>query len=274
MKTLYNNNMKNLNNNNMNELKLISEKLAKMETTMENLKTMNNSNRLTYPEARAFEQLSKENQEKSMKTKTMREEKAPLTPSQVVSRVQDVLPAYQFAVGGSLALGQGTDKSDVDLIVGDFQTINKLIDGLDKPVYRGLSSDHAFRPVAQVYIGEVKVDIFIVPNLIEWSVFKGNVRYIKPEVVWAARGFYAGLGAMKAQNQMVDAGVVRERFRRTKNEYTNSTTYGNYGSDYGSDYGSSYGPKKSSRRRAWVNPNAVSTKKSFLDRVLSIFKSN
>ena len=221
-----------------------------------------------------MKQLETLNGKEMKNSNVMKESKAPMTTDQVISRIKDVLPAYQFAVGGSLALGQGTDKSDVDLIVRDFDTIGKFIDGLDKPIYRDLSSDHAFRPVAQVYVGEVKVDVFIVPNLIEWSVLKGDVRYIKPEVVWAARGFYAGLGAMKAQNQMVDAGIVRKRFTRTKNEYTNSTTYGNYGSDYGSNYGSSYGPKKSSRRRAWVNPNAVSTKKSFLDRVLSIFKSN
>ena len=194
----------------------------------------------------------------------MREEKTLLTPSQVVSRVQEVLPAYTFAVGGSLALGQGTDKSDVDLIVRDFAVINKLIDGLKSSEYIGLTSDHAFRPVAQVMFNGVKIDVFVVPNLIEWSEFRGNVRYTKPEVVWAARGFYAGLGAMKAQNQLVNAGIVRKKFTRTKNEYTNSTTYG-------SNYGSNYGKEKSSRRQAWVAP--VPTKKSFLDKILSIFKS-
>ena len=222
----------------------------------------NNSNKVN---------MNNSNNESMKDSKTMREEKAPITTNQVISKIKDVLPAYKFAVGGSLALGQGTDKSDVDLIVSDSDTIGKLIDGLEKPVYRGLRSDHAFRPVAQVYVGEVKVDVFIVPNLIEWSEFKGDVRYIKPEVVWAARGFYAGLGAMKAQNQMVDAGIVRKRFTRTQNEYANSTTYGG---DYGKD---NYGRKirearKSSRRQAWVAPTA--TKKSFLDRVLSIFKAN
>jgi predicted nucleotidyltransferase len=201
-------------------------------------------------------------------SKIMREEKTLLTPSQVVSRVQEVLPAYTFAVGGSLALNQGTDKSDVDLIVRDFAVINKLIDGLKSSEYIGLTSDHAFRPVAQVMFNGVKIDVFIVPNLIEWSEFRDNVRYIKPEVVWAARGFYAGLGAMKAQNQLVNAGIVRKKFTRTKNEYTNSTTYGNYGSNKKSNYGK----EKSSRRQAWVAPTA--TKKSFLDRVLSIFKVN
>jgi len=226
------------------------------------MKTLNNS---------TMKQLETLNGKEMKNSNVMKESKAPMTTDQVISRIKDVLPAYQFAVGGSLALGQGTDKSDVDLIVRDFDTIGKFIDGLDKPIYRDLSSDHAFRPVAQVYVGEVKVDVFIVPNLIEWSEFKGDVRYIKPEVVWAARGFYAGLGAMKAQNQMVDAGIVRKRFTRTQNEYANSTTYGG---DYGKD---NYGRKirearKSSRRQAWVAPTA--TKKSFLDRVLSIFKAN
>jgi len=60
-----------------------------------------------------------------------------------------------------------------------------------------------------------KHDFFIVPGLESLHKTIDGVNYIHTSVVWAARGFYAGVGSEKAYYQLVNAGLVADRPKRS-----------------------------------------------------------
>jgi len=72
-----------------------------------------------------------------------------------------------------------------------------------------IPNGNAFTVRRQYKLDGEKVDFFIIPDLDRWvDYMDGNV-YVKPQVIWAARGYYAGVGSDKAQNQLVKNGMIR-----------------------------------------------------------------
>lgn len=129
----------------------------------------------------------------------------------------NILLQGQIAIGGStalVALGElpSTYKpGDIDFCVQEeaMTTITNYMELAGYHVTMDLPDKPAFTVRKQFKLGGDKVDFFIVPRVSEWMVNVDGVNYTKPAVIWAARGYYAGVGSEKAQNQLVNNGMIK-----------------------------------------------------------------
>ncbi len=122
-----------------------------------------------------------------------------------------------FAIGGSTALvvaGQLPKDyipGDLDIVVSSENSVAILSEyllfrgwevSLDFPTSRGFGVRKQWKKNGE------KLDVFITPSMRKWSFEEDGYLYLKPEVIWAARGYYAGNNA-KAYGQLVEHGMIR-----------------------------------------------------------------
>ena len=141
--------------------------------------------------------------------------------------MQDKLNFYHYiagmvdvvAVGGSIALLVQNDPTvpsdyvpgDIDLCIAseeDMQIIheNMIADGYVMSL--NIDNPYMFTVRRQYKRDGEKHDFFILAGVAKLSSIIEGVCYIHPSVVWAARGFYAGVGSSKAFGQLVDGGYI------------------------------------------------------------------
>jgi len=124
----------------------------------------------------------------------------------------------RIAIGGSTALvvrgelPSNYTPGDLDLciehesqlsIIDSYLTQRGWVKSIDLP------NGNAFTVRRQYKLDGEKVDFFLIPDLDRWvDYIDGNV-YVKSQVIWAARGYYAGVGSEKAQQQLVTNGMIR-----------------------------------------------------------------
>jgi hypothetical protein len=124
-----------------------------------------------------------------------------------------------ISIGGSIALFMQNDPSidkssyvpgDIDVAVATEEDIEICSTYLEKQGFkRTLDKEPFMFTVRRQYVkGGEKHDLFINPGIKTWStVIEGRV-YTRPELVWAARSYYAGNNHFKAFDQLVKAGMV------------------------------------------------------------------
>jgi len=179
--------------------------------------------------------------------------------------VKEVLPTYQFAIGGSQALGSATESSDLDLVIpNDWKIVGKMTSCLHQQGWeiKATGYKHAFAPVVQFTKGTDKIDLFMVPQFQEWTEYRGEFRYMKPELIWAARGFYASRSS-KALDQLKDAGMVGKHA-----QHNGRSGYGSYGG-YNNNY-SGHGGKNVPPKTKWVE-KPVEQKESWFKKLVNKF---
>jgi len=123
----------------------------------------------------------------------------------------------QVSIGGStalVALGElpsTYQPGDVDFCVREcsIPIVTDYITSLGYHMTMDYPDGNAFTVRRQFKLGEEKVDFFVVPAIESWMVAIDGIQYVKPAVIWAARGYYAGVGSEKAQKQLVDNGMIR-----------------------------------------------------------------
>lgn len=110
---------------------------------------------------------------------------------------------------GSLFMRGLSDKEpgDLDLLCteADLKELKKTLSDHGFIHMWTVTNLRGFHPNSQYMMDTLKVDIFIVPENIPHG-WIGENKYVEPEVVWAARAFYAAKGFEKAANQLVDKG--------------------------------------------------------------------
>jgi len=108
---------------------------------------------------------------------------------------------------------------DLDLIVmpNQFQDACKCIEDLGGIIWLDHPESVGFDLRRQYKIGDEKVDLFIVGMNPPVDRI-GDYYYAKPEMVWAARGYYAGKGSTKYQDQLIDQGFWTEDRRPKKRQ--------------------------------------------------------
>lgn len=125
----------------------------------------------------------------------------------------------RVAVGGSLALYARQDPSlssdyvpgDIDLVIESEDDMNLVHTFLTRDGYQvslDLPQGYAFCVRRQYIKGNEKHDFFIVPAMMVLSNHIDGVRYTHSSIVWAARGFYLGVGSEKSFTQLRDAGYI------------------------------------------------------------------
>lgn len=125
----------------------------------------------------------------------------------------------RVAIGGSMSLiahkdatvPAGYQPGDIDLCLSceeDLTTIHEYLTVQGYTRTLNLPHHHMFTVRAQYCKDGEKHDFFIVPALDEFQSTIDGIQYISPCIVWAARGFYAGVGSHKAYRQLVDGGLV------------------------------------------------------------------
>ena len=123
----------------------------------------------------------------------------------------------EVLIGGStalVALGElpsTYQPGDVDFCVREcsIPTVTEYLVSLGYVVTKDVPNGPAFTIRKQFKLGEEKVDFFVVPAIESWMCIINGIQYTKPAVIWAARGYYAGVGSEKAQKQLVDNGMIK-----------------------------------------------------------------
>lgn len=125
------------------------------------------------------------------------------------------------AIGGSIALMAQNDPSvsadykpgDIDLCISseeDLQTIHEALIADGYTVSLDIPSPYMFTVRRQYKKDGEKHDFFIVPGLSKLMSCIDGIFYTHVSIVWAARGFYAGVGSAKAHGQLVGAGLITD----------------------------------------------------------------
>jgi hypothetical protein len=125
----------------------------------------------------------------------------------------------RVAIGGSMSLIAHGDKSmpknyvpgDIDLCIENENSMTAVHHYLLEQGYvqtLNFTRPYMFTVRAQYVKGAEKRDFFIVPSLLDrYSTEIDGVRYTTPQIIWTARGFYAGVGSLKSHDQIVQAGM-------------------------------------------------------------------
>jgi hypothetical protein len=145
-----------------------------------------------------------------MKTKQLNKE-------QILAALQGKIT---IMLGGSSSLyvrGLSTKvPGDLDLIImpNQFQDACTAIEAMGGIIWLDHPDSVGFDLRRQYKIGDEKVDLFIVGMNPPVDRI-GDYYYAKPEMVWAARGYYAGKGSKKYQDQLIAGGFWTEDRRPT-----------------------------------------------------------
>jgi deoxycytidylate deaminase len=120
-----------------------------------------------------------------------------------------------FAIGGSTALSVlsgGKAPEDLDLVIDSNTDMCNLLKHLARYSFtKVMSQDPKGFDLHSQYksdLVDLKIDIFLAGDISKITVVRDCVQYVKPEVVWAARAYYASKGYSKAIGQLVDAGFI------------------------------------------------------------------
>jgi hypothetical protein len=114
-------------------------------------------------------------------------------------------------IGGSASLFirglSNKEPGDLDLLctIENFNPLRQVLSNLGFTFQWHIRNQRGFHPNAKYVLDDLKVDIFIVPENIPHG-WIGENKYVEPEVVWAARAFYAAKGFEKASKQLVEGG--------------------------------------------------------------------
>lgn len=133
--------------------------------------------------------------------------------------VCQLIGSANVAIGGSLSLMAQNDPTvpsgykpgDIDLCISSEEDLEVIHEALTAAGYKmtlDIVNPYMFTVRRQYKKGGEKHDFFIVPNISNLSVKVNGVNYSHTGIVWAARGFYAGVGSQKAYQQLVDGGYV------------------------------------------------------------------
>lgn len=125
------------------------------------------------------------------------------------------------AIGGSMSLLAQNDPTvpadyvpgDIDLCISseeDLQIIHEYLVAQGYTMTLDIPSPYMFTVRRQYKRDGEKHDFFIVPGIENIRVNVDGIYYTHTGIVWAARGFYAGVGSVKAHSQLVSGGFITD----------------------------------------------------------------
>ena len=138
--------------------------------------------------------------------------------------IVDKLVDGRVAIGGSMALiahkdptvPAGYKPGDIDLCIESEEDLQTIHEELTKEGFKmslDIPNPYMFTVRRQYKIGKEKFDFFVVPNVESLKTEIDGFNYCHPSIVWAARGFYAGVGSSKAYFQLVNGGLINNNPR-------------------------------------------------------------
>ena len=130
----------------------------------------------------------------------------------------------RVAIGGSMALiahkdptvPAGYKPGDIDLCITseeDLQYIHEQLEAKGFEVSLDIPNPYMFTVRRQYKKDGEKFDFFVVPGIVNLMSKIDGRNYCHPSIIWAARGFYAGVGSSKAYFQLVDGGLINNNPR-------------------------------------------------------------